>query len=261
MNNSYFTIEDIKKRTNLSLDFIRRCIKFFKDELAPHTTKGEFNALRFDNNAVSIFDKIMQYKNDGLTLPAIKDKLQLPVKPLQNTYKDNNQTLQNSTNDMIIQSLLNEIRESRTGLVSIQNQLTKAYETLTEKEKLIEVQKHQLKLLTDGRPPEEVRAEHIQKELENREKETRLIQAEGSIKEKEAELLRLREEKIRSEAYKKEKETELQRLKEEQEKKDLEVKVKKDEKEKILKELQAIEGKWFVSKKRQELLNKLQDLS
>lgn len=166
MSDNYFTIDDIKERTNLSLDFIRRCLRFFKQELALHTTKGEFNALKFDDNAGIIFDRIMQYKNDGLTLPAIKKKLNLPVKQLPNAYQEDIQTLPNSTNNLIIQSLLTEVRESRTGFIGIQNQLTKAYETIIEKEKVIEVQKWQLKLLTDGRTPEEVKKEHAEKEEE-----------------------------------------------------------------------------------------------
>lgn len=260
MNDNYFTIEDIKERTNLNIDFIRRCIKFFKDELSPHITKGEFNALKFDSNAVSIFDKIMQYKNDGLTLPTIKNKLQLPTKQEQNTYYDDNKTLPNYTNNMIIQSLLNEIKESRTGFVSIQSQLTKVYETLTEKEKLIEVQKHQLKLLTDGRPPEDVRTEQIQKELANKENEYKLAYVEISLKEKEAELIRLKEDQIVRAKELKEKETELLRLKYEKETNDQKENTKKEKKEEILNELKNLEGKWFVNKRRKELVSLLDQI-
>lgn len=236
----YYTIEDIKERTNLNIDFIRRCIRFFKDELSPYITKAEFNSLRFDSNALSIFDKIMQYKSDGLTLPIIKEKIKLPTKHEQTIYNNSIQTLPNINNDSVIQSLLNEVRESRLSLVSTHNQLTKAFETIVEKEKVIENQNYSLKLLTDGRNPEEVRAEIYKKELKIKEQEEKLSLTEASLQDKEIQL---------------------QALKSQQAQIELEEQEKITKKNKILNELKSLEGKLFVSKKRKELISSLQEIS
>lgn len=281
MSEPLYNFEDIEKRTNLKPDFIRRCIRFFKDELNSHTLKTDNNSLSFNSNALEIFDKISQYKNQKLTLPAIKDKLQLPTKPENTTYQETTITLPKHTNENFIEPLFKEIREFRNGLVSTQQQLTEVYKTLIDKEKVIEVQKHQLKLLTDGRSPEEVKVEFINKEVDLRVLSSKnqdlleKLQTNSNILESTKKNLELKnKETLEQKNQISNLEREINNLKilsnkqenllEEKDRKILELEKISQEKgnklKDILKQLEELEGKFFIGTKRKDSLRKLESL-
>jgi len=82
---NYYKIEDVEKRTNLNKNFIRRCVKSLSDELSPHMTKGDKNALLFTSSALDIFDRVSELKKDGASLVTIKNELGIkPNKQVQN---------------------------------------------------------------------------------------------------------------------------------------------------------------------------------
>lgn len=289
MNNNLYTIQDIQDRTNLKIDFIRRCTSQLKDVLKPYIKNGEFNTLLIDSNGLVIFDQIMQYKEQGLSLPTIKDKLsssllnlQQPTEPENKNYK----TLNNPMDNVLVHELISEIKSSREGFLSIQNQLTKAYETLIEKEKLIENQKNQLLLLTDGRPAEQVKNEIINKEVnykmltlktqeleekykdqvESAEKNKIVINTiEKDLSEKKSQLNILETEFKETKNSLSEKENKLAEIEQQKNLVELELEKKHQEqiesenkKSELLKKLEDLEGKWFVGNKRKELLKQFQ---
>lgn len=267
MSDNLYTIQDIQKRTNLKLDFIRRCTSQLKEVLKPHTKNGDFNTLLIDSNGLVIFDKIMQYKQEGLSLPAIKEKL---TSSLQNTPKQEEipyNTLNNTTENLMLHEFLTEIKQSREGFVGLQSQLTKAYETLVEKEKLIENQKHQLLLLTDGRPPEQVKNELINKEVEFRTLQFRSQDLEKVYKEKSEKLetvlstLQEKDKEIREKEFSLMEQEKLRKQAEDEKEALKKIALEKEEKrKKLIEELNSLDGKWFVANKRKELLKQLQEI-
>lgn len=122
MDNDLYTIQDVQDRTNLKIDFIRRCTSQLKDVFKPYIRNGEFNSLLIDSNGLIVFDKIMQYKQQGLSLPTIKDKLYDSLPHLQEPTKVQNndyQAVNNTSETIIVKELINEIRSSREGFLLI----------------------------------------------------------------------------------------------------------------------------------------------
>lgn len=281
MTETLYNFEDVEKKTNLKPDFIRRCIRFFKDELSPHTIKTDNNTLSFNSNALEIFDKISQYKTQKFTLPSIKEKLQLPTKEESKTYTNSNITLPNDTKDNFIEPLFNEIKAYRNDLVTTHQELTNAYKTLIEKEKVIEVQKYQLKLLTDGRSPEEVKTDFINKEVELRvliSKSQDLqekVQANTNMLEANKKIIEVKNKEVSEQKniiFNLEKEinnfkllnNQQEILLQEKEKKILELEKYNKEKDskikEIIKQLESLEGKFFIGSKRKDLFKNLEIL-
>ncbi len=69
------TIKDIVKLTSIKEPFVRRCIRELDDILKPYIKRGARNSIVFDSDAIPIFDKIKQGKENGLLLPTIKEDL------------------------------------------------------------------------------------------------------------------------------------------------------------------------------------------
>jgi DNA-binding transcriptional MerR regulator len=68
-------INDIIKHTGLKKSFIGRCVREISEIFKPFTQKGKNNRNLYDYNVLVIFDKIKQYKENGLSLPAIKKQI------------------------------------------------------------------------------------------------------------------------------------------------------------------------------------------
>ena len=66
------SINDLISYTGLKYDYIIRCIKEIDEILKPFIKRGDKNSLLFDSNALSIFDRIKQLKEQKLTLSSIK---------------------------------------------------------------------------------------------------------------------------------------------------------------------------------------------
>ena len=70
-----YTLKDIQQHTGLKERFLRRCMDGLRDILAPHITRGENNALLFNESALVVFDQVKQLKEDDLTIPEIRKHL------------------------------------------------------------------------------------------------------------------------------------------------------------------------------------------
>lgn len=94
-------IAEIKKITGLKEPFIRKCLKEMKEILGPHVSRGPHNSLVFSDSARIIFDNIKQMKEQGHSLPVIKNKLfkqnGLSGEGSGQTVPPNIQTYSNST--------------------------------------------------------------------------------------------------------------------------------------------------------------------
>jgi len=158
-----YKIDDVQKRTNLNKNFIRRCVKSLSSELKPHISKGDKNALIFSSNALTIFDRIAELKNQGASLNSIKEKLDLnPVKQVSNSENQNYQTLNNENQTDLLNKFIaqfDEVKKLMKENANLQNEVT-------EKNQIVDTLKSHLNLLTEGKTPEEKSKEMIKSSYE-----------------------------------------------------------------------------------------------
>lgn len=70
-----FTIEQVQERTGLDISVLRKYIQKLKPHLKPYIRRGENNRLLFDSSSIIIWDKIRELKEQGYTLPTIREEL------------------------------------------------------------------------------------------------------------------------------------------------------------------------------------------
>ncbi|MEK7432844.1 MAG: hypothetical protein AABZ74_06915 [Cyanobacteriota bacterium] len=266
------SVQFVITTTGFSYDYIRKIIKELQPILSPYMQRGDNNSILFDSNAIVIFDQVKQLKQGGLNIKSIKEKLM--SKPLTEPHKVYPTPIQTSIKTDVIETLLSDLKEAHRRTLDAKDQ------TILNLDKRINSLESQILLITDGRTPEQVRAEQLTKEKEILEKESRLVQAESRIMEKDnlIEEFKKKEEELKkqdrekalvlsekdgliknTELSLKEKESELIRFKEEQEKQNRDYLQKEERKKNILSELDSLEGKWFVGNKRKQLLKELLD--
>jgi DNA-binding transcriptional MerR regulator len=82
------SIQEIAKQTGLTVQYIRKAKDYLHAIIQPHEQRGNKNALMYDSTGVLIFDRVKQMKQEGLSLPSIKDAIEAefqntsPHKPL-----------------------------------------------------------------------------------------------------------------------------------------------------------------------------------
>lgn len=281
------TLQDIIKYTGLKPDFLRKVIKELEQIFTPYISRGDKNAMLFDSNSLFIFDRIKQLKEKDCNIQMMKEKLLSELKI--NTETDT-KTERNINQNTLDNYLYKELKEMSNRL-------------LVSKEETIQTQKEQIKtleskilLITDGRSPEEVKKEFIDKEVELKLLQNKSIELEEklklekaladenkiavALKEKELaeqksksntleiEVKNSKEITIKQDLILSDKENKLVSIEnqkkllelelEEQKKKTTENESKKIE---LLNQLEGLEGKWFVGTKRKQLLKQLKELS
>ena len=76
MSNFNLTIEDIEQQTGLSRKYIDRCYARFGSLLASYRKQSpDQNKYLYDGNAVAIFLQIRHFKDRGMKLPEIRDRI------------------------------------------------------------------------------------------------------------------------------------------------------------------------------------------
>ena len=70
------TLDELSERTDLKVNYIRRCMKALSVVLSPHVKRGDNNSLLFDEKSLPIFKEVKALQEDGLTLAAIKERLE-----------------------------------------------------------------------------------------------------------------------------------------------------------------------------------------
>ncbi|PIQ27239.1 hypothetical protein COW36_24970 [bacterium (Candidatus Blackallbacteria) CG17_big_fil_post_rev_8_21_14_2_50_48_46] len=162
-----YSLRDIQKETGLKYDFLRRIVKEIPELADAHAVKGMNNALFFDTNGLICFREIGKMKELGYTVPTIKEQIltSLPnqVKKLQNPPTER-QPNTDTQGEHVLLKLLETAQANERENYKL---------TLAAKDALIEQQERTiraldsgLKLLTDGRSPEDVRRDIQEKERE-----------------------------------------------------------------------------------------------
>ena len=163
----HLTLKDIQKQTGLKDTFIRRCLSNMKDIFEPHLSRGENNALVFDDNASALFDRIKQLKeNDNLTLPEIKKRLGYkPIKPDDKVHHTEYQSVLSPPvkphETYTEKELIDKVLEEKERLLQEKD---KSYQAQLKAQQMrIEELQSRLHLLTDGRRPEDMKREAEEK--------------------------------------------------------------------------------------------------
>ena len=225
------TIENIEERTSLPRHFINRCSSKLSDVLDQYRQYGDNNQLFYNDNGLMVFDHIAQLKREGKTIPEIRETLENELQsgetPSNTDRKSLQNSLQNQKSEPTDQPPQTDIQARLIEALQQSNEEVREAkdEVIESQRETIESLRENVKLITDGRDPEAVKEEHEKKVKE--------------AAQKEQEIEKLREEKKRR------KERERQR---------------QQKREKLLAELKSLEGKWFYSGRRQEIIAKLERL-
>ena len=153
-----YGIEHIEERTGLPRKFLDRCSSRLRRVLDPHRIQGKKNKYFYNNSGLFLFDRIKQLKEGGYSLKNIEETLESE----QGSSGESSQQTPESEQEHNPGNSLNE---------KLLNVLVDSHErALQAKEETIGELKKQLQFLTDGRSPDEIRAEreHLQQALQRR---------------------------------------------------------------------------------------------
>lgn len=222
------TTNDIQQHTGLPRHFIDKCSSKLSDLLDPYRQHGKNNQLFYDDNGLTIFDQISQLKQrDGKTIPEIREQLENELQNQQDDTKADRNTPQNGGQNPKSESVSddgNSAVQARLieALEESNEQVRKAKDEVIEsKDETISSLQQNLRLITDGRDPKEVKREHEKKIEEAAEKEQK-------IKELKRKMQRRRE--------------------------------REKQRQQLLAELRSLEGKWFTGNRREEIIAELERL-
>lgn len=282
------TVKDIQEYTGLDYHYILKCVRELPDVFTSEIIeRGDNNSLLFNSNALILFDQIKQMKENNQSLKFMRSFF-------QNTFNQNHKTpiesKENQNQNELTKVLIEKLDSSNREV------LNAFKETIKSKDEHIKTLESKILLITDGRSPEEVKKEFIDKEIELKLLQSKSIDLEEKLKlekmlanenkiavdlkEKELaeqkskfsnleiEVKNSKEQADKQSILVSEKETKLLDIEnqkkllefelEEQKKK---ISEKESKKLELLNQLEGLEGKWWVGSQRKLLLKQLKELS
>jgi len=151
----YYTTKEIITKHHFTPDFLNKCLNRLQQVFQGHITRGNKNARLFSSEAMNIFDLISQKKQDGQSITEIEAFLlqgQNSVKQDIILPGEHGSTAAITYQNSLMEKLLEE-KDKRLRLQAEKDEIIRNLEK--EKSAL----EGGLKLLTDGRSPETVKAE------------------------------------------------------------------------------------------------------
>lgn len=250
-----YTYKHIQEATGLQIDFIRKVHKTNLKLFAPYEgDRGDGNAVQFKSStALQLFHIVKQMKDDNATVPAISAKLQEMVskggiQTAEETIQDPYKATEPETG---MKWLVEKIESAhKVTIKTLQDQLADKERIISAKEKHFEDYKAQQLQITDGKPLEQKLADD-KKRFEDEVTKKLEIEAEA----KRADEARKITEASLQKAH--------QELDQAQKRADDLAKVlaeHRDERKAIVQQMESLEGKLFVGKKRKALLTRLREL-
>lgn len=155
---------------------LRKYINRLRPILEPHISRGENNQLMFSDSGLVLFDNISQYKHQGLTLPEIEKKLSGISKPPDKEDKRGGANLVQTPGqtDPATNKLYDELINLKDQLS--QEKIKRVQEVGDRERKISDLEKENLilsstlKLLPEGKSPEEVKKEYEERQAKDRRK-------------------------------------------------------------------------------------------
>lgn len=237
-----FTIQDLQNKTGFSMPLLRKILADILPLMTTMYTKGQKNALMFNSNALIVLDKVKQLKDNGLNLPSIRKELEQQINNNKNVKIDSNSHLNTSINTEHFKDLLLEIKEANEKILKVKD------EVIASKEQVIKELQNKVLFITDGKSLEILK-------LEQQEKQEKLIRLEYELKSKENELNKLHESELKI----KEEASQLKYTIENKEKLMQEMQTRQEEVKKL--SLQLSDLRWYQTKEKKELKQKLLSLT
>ena len=233
------TIQHIKELTGLKEPFIRKMFLELNDLFKPYVKRGNNNSLLFDSNAMMIWDKVKQLKEQNLSFDDIKNDLTKSIlnETNKNQFQSEYNLEQTNTSDLI----LTEVKTMYKELLVSKDQ------TITAKDMLIDSLNNKMLLLTGGKEPDVMLQEQRQKDIDIALLKKDLSNIENKFNDRDYELS----------SYKKQVEK-LQLQEQEKLKEQENIKAKQKS---LIQELESLEGRFFVSKRKKEILKELQSIN
>jgi len=180
------TLQEFTQQNGLKTAFVRKCLNSIQ-LLAPHIHRGEKNKLLLDDDALRIFDRIKELKEEGLSLPDIQKQLDGPVQTGEeadttHTAKDMQDTVNTQGKDgqtelfTHYQTELDTLRAEREQQQEAQRELSQqfAHERRELEQQLLDlthknaVLQGELKALPAGKTPAELRKDYEQEQERRR---------------------------------------------------------------------------------------------
>ena len=164
-------IEDIKKLTGFETHFIRRLLNDLRDIFDPHIKRGDSNAILIEAGGMVIFDQIKQMKDKGFSIPQIKKELEKVKQAPKNLESKGNQNHSETPLNLVpAQEVINLLKEQQQEL---KQEKEKREQAIREKEQAIREQAQTIaelegkykaldsavKMLPEGKTPEQIRQE------------------------------------------------------------------------------------------------------
>lgn len=237
------TIQNIKELTGLKEPFIRKMFLELNDLFKPYVKRGNNNSLLFDSNAMMIWDKVKQLKEQNLSFDDIKNDLTKSI--LNETNKNQFQSEYNLEQTNLNDVVLKEVKTMYKELLLSKD------ETIKAKDMLIDSLNNKMLLLTGGKEPDVMLQEQRQKDIDIALLKKDLSHVENKFNDRSHEL----EHELS--IYKKQ--IEKQQLQEQEKLKEQEnIKAKQKS---LIQELESLEGRFFVSKRKKEILKELQSIN
>ena len=237
------TIEDIKKRTGLKEPFIRKCINNLDSTFKPYISRGSNNSFLFDENSMFLWDKIGQLKNQELSIDKIKEQLEIILS--SKSTNDSTKTYTTIQNNDHSEQLLKEVKAMYKELLLSKD------ETIKAKDMIIDSLNHKMLLVTAGKEPDIMLKEQRQKDIDIALLKKDLSHIENKFNDKSHEL-------EHEQSYYK---TQVEKLQLQQQEKLKEQENIKAKQKSLIQELESLEGRFFVSKRKKEILKELQSIN
>lgn len=164
-----YDLKDILRHTSFSYSFFRKCLLQLGNILEPYIQRGEHNKLLFDSNSLVILDKIKQLKDQNLSLAEIRKRLEKDLPNLGQTRSTNvEQTLlQTSDNQPLLEKvfqLYQEVNDEKEKRIREQEEKERIIQAKEQVVRELESKNRELqgalKLLPDGKTPEQIRADY-----------------------------------------------------------------------------------------------------
>lgn len=179
------TVKQLSQQTGLTVSFIRKCLDSLPDILKQHTQRGSKNAVLIDANGLVIFERIRQLKQEGRVLPDIKTALETELQPdthdtqqLAETETSTPTTQQEQllTELLTVQTRLSEeqtarLNDTREHDEQRRKEQERYFQELSELQRKNDALTSSIRMLPEGKTPQEVRAEYEEQRRELSEKE------------------------------------------------------------------------------------------
>jgi len=162
-------IEDIKRLTGFETHYIRRLLNDLKDIFESHIKRGDSNAILIEPSGTVIFDQIKQMKESGFSIPQIRKELE-KVSQTQEIHeskggKNHPQTISGLAPAREVIDLLKEQqrelkqeREKKDQAIREKDHTIKEQaQIIAELEGKYKALDSAIKMLPEGKTPEEIR--------------------------------------------------------------------------------------------------------